>query len=478
MMQGAMNPDFLLGIIAAITGFLLKSTLAFAACAAVSRLTQSPKLRFVLWSGFVYGTALYWLYLAGWLWNFPQQSTAVMVASPPLASSLTTHHIPASIPATFATPLGLIFRALGIGYLLAVGYSVFTHLKRRRNLQWVLKFASEPPAEIVEIFQSVAQELNAGRARLLLLSGATSPVTFGWVRPTVLLPSSCVEEDRSELEDILRHELHHVRRGDSIWNELALAARGLLMFHPAIWFAVRKMQFDRELACDFAVVAQRPARRLAYAECLIRFARLNVVPESNSWGIDFAASAHHLTVRVHSILAAPKASPVWTRYLRIASGLTISALFLGIAPSLAVLLTFAHPPDSSLRPVPSALPAESRKETTTSRRAHALPSSVKGRLRAEALTPGPREADQLQADSQEGMVTAQISSQNASGPQLHRRGDPSASGSKPAASQTIALVDTDAKGQPVKSADNKQTVQQTATAALGIYKRLSSLDRH
>ena len=83
------------------------------------------------------------------------------------------------------------------------------------------------------------------------------------------------------------------------------------------------------VACDHAVISDSPARRAEYAECLLRFARLNLTQESSSWGIDFAAS--HLTLRVHSILADEK-SPGWPLYVRIASGITIFALFLSLAP--------------------------------------------------------------------------------------------------------------------------------------------------
>src|SRR5271154_6180613 len=111
MMQGAMDPDFLLSVIAAIAGFFLQSTLAFAACAALSRLAHSPKLRFVLWSGFIYGTAAYWLYLASSLRRPVQQSTAaVTIAAHPVVSSATAWQIPAS----WAFPLGLTLRAIGI----------------------------------------------------------------------------------------------------------------------------------------------------------------------------------------------------------------------------------------------------------------------------------------------------------------------------------------------------------------------------
>jgi hypothetical protein len=61
---------------------------------------------------------------------------------------------------------------------------------------------------------------------------------------------------------------------------------------------------------------------------------------------------------------------------------------------------------------------------------------------------------------------------------LLHRGDASATGNKSVKQQTVVLVDTDANGQPAKSGADKGTVaQQTATAALGIYRKISSIDR-
>ena len=252
-----MNPDFLLSIVAAIAVFLLKTTLAFGACLALSRLVVSANFRFVIWSGYVYGAAAYWFYLANALWADRQQSTAAPgVQLPPASSTVGAWQIPAA----WAFPLGVTLRMIGIVYLLTLCYLVFLHLRKRRHLRWVLNFTSEPPVDIAERFAVLAKKLHAGRSRLLILSGATSPATFGWIRPTILLPTSCLEDDPSELEDILNHELHHVRRCDAIWNGFALASRTLLFFHPAVWYAVRKMQVDRELACDHAVISDVPSK--------------------------------------------------------------------------------------------------------------------------------------------------------------------------------------------------------------------------
>jgi beta-lactamase regulating signal transducer with metallopeptidase domain len=466
-----MNPDFLLSVVAAIAVFLLKTTLAFGACLALSRLVVSANFRFVIWSGYVYGSAAYWFYLAYALWADTQQSTAAPgVQLPPASSTVGAWQIPAA----WAFPLGVTLRMIGIVYLLTLCYLVFLHLRKRRHLRWVLSFTTEPPVGIAERFAVLAKKLHAGRSRLLILSGATSPATFGWIRPTILLPTSCLEDDPSELEDILKHELHHVRRCDAIWNGFALASRTLLFFHPAVWYAVRKMQVDRELACDHAVISESPARRGKYAECLVRFARLNLMQESSSWGIDFAAS--HLTLRVHSILTDSKKSAGWMLYLRIASGVTIFALFLGIASSLGVLLSFAHQPeaDNAFTSDFNAPRPELRSGTQARKRAR----SLKPLPDSSVTSLSPIEAYQPSIDPQTDPKSGNPAAQSSSGPKLLHRGDASATGNKSVKQQTVVLVDTDANGQPAKSGADKGTVaQQTATAALGIYRKISSIDR-
>src|SRR5580658_10129774 len=105
-----MNPDFLLSIVAAIAVFLLKTTLAFGACLALSRLVVLANFRFVIWSGFVYGSVAYWFYLANALWA-ARAATGVLL---PAASSPVGAW---QIPAVWAFPLGVTLRMIGIVYL-------------------------------------------------------------------------------------------------------------------------------------------------------------------------------------------------------------------------------------------------------------------------------------------------------------------------------------------------------------------------
>jgi hypothetical protein len=348
------------------------------------------------------------------------------------------------------------------------------HIKKHIQLKWVLRFTSQPPDEVAAAFQPIAQNLGVGRSRLLVLAGVTSPATFGWIRPTILLPDTCLEQDRSGLEDILRHELHHVRRLDFVWNGLAIACRALLFFHPAAWYAVHRMQFDRELACDLAAVSDSPKRRAKYAECLIQFARLNSSQNSRNWGIDFAASSEHLKARVHSILTETKKSSAWLVWSRIACGLALLAGFVGIEPSLGVLLTYAQrqiaqPFAAEIRTTPAT--ADAKPKATRRGRLSRGANAATGDFPVANVSETPESPDSSAAQNPDVLA----STQSEGGPQLLHRGSTPGKASK---QQTVIPID-DASGQAGKAGDHdhQQALQQTATAA-AVLQRLSTFDHH
>jgi beta-lactamase regulating signal transducer with metallopeptidase domain len=466
-----MNPDLLLSVVTALASFLLKTTLAFGVCLAMSWLVDSPGRRFVVWSSFLYATAAYWLWLARGVFvsGHPAAST-----SPALAQAASSTISIVQIPASWAFPLGVALRLIGIVYALVLVFMLVTHIKKHRQLKWILGFTTQPPTEIAEAFQPLANKFHVGRSRLLVLSGATSQATFGWIRPTIVLPDVCLKQDRSELEDILRHELHHIRRWDFVWNGFAVACRALIFFHPAAWYAVRKMQFDRELACDLAAVSDSPTGRAKYAECLIHFARLNSAQDSRNWGIDFAASSGHLKARIHSILAGSTRPSAWLAWSRIACGLALFAGFLVIEPSLGVLLSYAQqqisqPLTQEIRATPTKMAIGAKAIRKVRLSTASVATGVNTPSQEDATQPSDLSAPRAPEDS--------ASAPSGGGPHLLHRGTP-VSGNV-AQQQTVLLTDSDASGQVSKSGDRapKQALQQSATVAAGLYKQLSGLDR-
>lgn len=466
-----MNPDLLLGVVMAVAGFLLKTSLAFAVCLGLSWLDQSPGRRFLVWLSFLYGMAAYWLWLGS---NMLPKAHLAGSGGPSPMPAVT----PASgfeIPGSWAVPLGLALRAIGIAYLLISSYMLFLQVKKLRQLQWVLGFTSQPPAEMEEVFQPLAKKFHAGRSRLLVLSGATSPATFGWLQPTIVLPDVCLQQDRSELEDILRHELQHVRRWDFVWNGVSVVCRALLFFHPAAWYAVRRMSFDRELACDLAAVSDSPKARAKYAECLIRFARLNATHEAGSWGLDFAASSEHLKTRVHSILAGSKKLSAWLVCTRAACGLALLAGFLRVEPSLGLLLSYTQQQMSQPLTTMRTPVAKTQARVKPGKRGRLTKASVSALQGASGASLG-QTMQAADSPPDPGMEVPSLS-QGSAGPQLLHRGSPASGNTR---KQQIVVPIKDGEGQSVKAGehDRKQTLQQTATTAAGLYKRLSDLDRH
>ena len=106
---------------------------------------------------------------------------------------------------------------------------------------------------------------------LLTSNELASPISWGLVRPVILLNSRAVEAS-GEAEAILAHELAHVARMD--WAKLLLArvATALFWFNPLVWFLAREAHQLREETADDAVLAADIADT-DYAELLVGVAR-------------------------------------------------------------------------------------------------------------------------------------------------------------------------------------------------------------
>ena len=98
------------------------------------------------------------------------------------------------------------------------------------------------------------------------------PVTVGWRRPAVVLPSSWSQWPPAELDAVLAHEREHARRRDPLVQWLAALNRCIFWFHPLAWWLERKLAMLAEEACDVAAVASGHDPR-DYSEYLLNQAR-------------------------------------------------------------------------------------------------------------------------------------------------------------------------------------------------------------
>ena len=83
------------------------------------------------------------------------------------------------------------------------------------------------------------------------------PMTWGLWRACLLLPEQArhwPREQASKEEPVLLHELGHIQRRDCLTQLLAQVVCALYWFNPLTWIAARRMQIERERACDDRVL--------------------------------------------------------------------------------------------------------------------------------------------------------------------------------------------------------------------------------
>ena len=99
----------------------------------------------------------------------------------------------------------------------------------------------------------------------------SSPLTFGVLRPVILVPKKTDWTDETALRYVLEHEFVHIQRFDVLSKLLLIAAVCVHRFNPLGWVMYVLANRDLELSCDETVLRRFGGDiRAAYARVLIR----------------------------------------------------------------------------------------------------------------------------------------------------------------------------------------------------------------
>ena len=111
---------------------------------------------------------------------------------------------------------------------------------------------------------------------------ARVPYTIGVRRPLIVLPDSfCSNVDDETVLSVIAHEMAHVRRRDFLTKLICELVTLPISFHPFTSFAKRRIDRERELACD-ELVATHVLVPKTYARSLLMAADLSVLPPPNA----------------------------------------------------------------------------------------------------------------------------------------------------------------------------------------------------
>jgi beta-lactamase regulating signal transducer with metallopeptidase domain len=249
-------------------------------------------------------------------------------------------------------------------WLAGVALALLPLLVGRWQLSRLAHAAHDVESDALDDFAArLARSLGVTRVVRLVEGGPNaSPMTWGTLRPVVLVPEGFEHWSEEHRRDVLLHELAHVARYDCLTQTVARVACALYWFNPLAWIAARQLRIERERSCDDRVLLAG-ARPSSYAEHLLTIARTLRAPGATPVAALAMARPSQLEGRLLALLDARRTRGAVTTRVASLSG----AVAIVIAAGLA-----------ALQPWSARVAAAGEAD-----RSNSLPSSIAERLAAD-----------------------------------------------------------------------------------------------
>ncbi len=247
-----------------------------------------------------------------------------------------------SISSQTPSIIGLILCGIWLAGIVAVVLSVIKSVSR---LNAVKKSALPLQNRTVRIlYDSCLRELKIKR-NIPVYSTAflKSPVIVGLFSPRIYLPIHLISDfNAADMRYMLLHELQHYRHKDALAGYLMNLFGVLYWCNPCVWYALKEMRSDREIACDTSVLEFLDESDYEdYGNTLINFAeKVSLMPfpfafvfESHAAGI--SGSMKQMQQRIANIASYRKPS-VFRKIKGFTAFAAIGLILFGLAPMLSI----------------------------------------------------------------------------------------------------------------------------------------------
>ena len=131
-------------------------------------------------------------------------------------------------------------------------------------------FAQSLPDEDPRTARFLREHPTLRRVQVRVSGAIASPLSYGVLRPVILLPREMNRQSDQALSFVLMHELSHILAMDALRKLLLLLCVCLHWMNPAVYLLLLLASRDMELRCDEHVLAAGgPGARRAYALTLL-----------------------------------------------------------------------------------------------------------------------------------------------------------------------------------------------------------------
>ena len=162
-----------------------------------------------------------------------------------------------------------------------------------------------------------------------------SPIIVGLLKPCIYLPIHLISDyNESDMRYMLLHELQHYKHHDAIASYLMNLAGVVYWFNPLVWYALKEMRNDREVACDTSVLKMLEEDAYEdYGNTLINFAeKVSLTPFPFAAGL--GGNMKQMKRRIINIASYEK--PTFMKRLKGMTAFMLTAvLLLGLAPFIS-----------------------------------------------------------------------------------------------------------------------------------------------
>ncbi len=108
-------------------------------------------------------------------------------------------------------------------------------------------------AGVLRLYRVTRQSRSAGAVQVS--DSIHTPMTWGAIRPVILLPTYVDGWSAEQRDVVIRHERAHSERGGWLWQGFAQMMTAVFWFHPLVWLALVQIRKDAEHAADDATLA-------------------------------------------------------------------------------------------------------------------------------------------------------------------------------------------------------------------------------
>lgn len=109
---------------------------------------------------------------------------------------------------------------------------------------------------VYKLYQTCRKEMGIKR-KIPIYSTAflKSPIMVGFFKPQIYLPIHIISDHQiTDLRYMILHELQHYKYKDALINSFMNLANVVYWFNPLVWYSLKEMLNDREVACDTSVL--------------------------------------------------------------------------------------------------------------------------------------------------------------------------------------------------------------------------------